>query len=73
MSALTDDQIKAIVGPDHNASDADNHRHLSFVLEGYRAVIREGNEAICPYSPGSARANSWVQGLALANHDQEDD
>jgi ribosome modulation factor len=52
--------------------DGGNARlHMEHLLEGYRARIAWGRDADCPYSPGSARAKSWLRGVELAVADQE--
>lgn len=47
-----------------------NLQHLRHLLEGYRAfILNLDREEGCPYSPDSARANSWQLGSAWAAAD----
>lgn len=43
-------------------------RHLLHMLEGYRTYVA-GNQEIRPYSPGSARDESFQEGVRLAEAD----
>lgn len=46
-----------------------NAQHLLYLLEGYRAAVLLGDIGNNPYSPGSARSNSWEIGFKQAEID----
>jgi ribosome modulation factor len=69
MSHLTKTQIDLMLGHDPTVGDDSNYRHLAHLLKGYRAAVDGATKDACDYVPGSARANSWLQGFMLAKHD----
>jgi len=65
MSTLAD--IDAEIDP--KAQPDSNLQHIRHMFEGYRA--RTSGDDCNPYSPGSARAYSWMKGWTLADKDFE--
>jgi hypothetical protein len=67
---LRNQSAKAVTKYDITASTDANYQHLKYLFEGYRAAMLETHIYDgCPYSPGSARACSWWQGVELAKED----
>lgn len=65
------DEIQGEMGMEVHADSA--IQHLAHLLEGYRERILSGKpmseKPEPPYSPGSARGNSWDAGVEMAKRD----
>lgn len=50
-------------------SDYSNLQHMMYMFEGYRAAAMLDDIDNNPYSPGSARGDSWEEGFKQAEID----